>query len=206
MDKKKGIKNTTFHKFTKEEVEYLKQISYMKYRTSKEIRDIMEEKFKFKYTLSQIRNKLKREKIKTGVNARFSKGHVPYNKGKKIDINPNSIKTQFKKGNIPHNTMPLGTEIKNKEGYIRVKVAEPNIWEFKHRLIYKKHKGDIPEGCHIIFKDKNKENFNIDNLMLVTKEKNLYMNKNKLIDENPDITEVGSTIADIILKVNELRK
>ena len=41
MGKKKGIKNTTFHKFTKEEVEYLKQISYMKYRTSKEIRDIM---------------------------------------------------------------------------------------------------------------------------------------------------------------------
>ena len=102
--------------------------------------------------------------------------------------------------------MPIGTEVKNKDGYTKVKIAEPNIWELKQRLIYKKYKGDIPEGCYVLFKDKNKENFNIDNLMLVTREKMLYMNKNKLIDKNPEITEVGATLADIVLKVKELRK
>lgn len=206
MGRKEGIKNKTFHQFTKEEVEYLREISYMRYRTSKEIRDMMEEKFRFEYTLSQIKGKLKREKIKTGINARFAKGHTPYNKGKKISVNPKSVKTQFKKGNTPHNTMPIGTEVKNEDGYTKVKIAEPNIWELKHRLIYKKYKGDIPEGSNVIFKDKNKENFNIDNLMLVTREKMLYMNKNKLIDKNPEITEVGATLADIVLKVKELRK
>lgn len=206
MGRIKGIKNKTFHQFTKEELEYLREISYMRYRTSKEIRDMMEEKFRFEYTLSQIKNKLKREKIKTGINARFAKGHTPYNKGKKISVNPKSVKTQFKKGNTPHNTMPIGTEVKNKDGYTKVKIAEPNIWELKQRLIYKKYKGDIPEGCYVLFKDKNKENFNIDNLMLVTREKMLYMNKNKLIDKNPEITEVGATLADIVLKVKELRK
>ena len=206
MGRIKGIKNKTFHQFTKEELEYLREISYMRYRTSKEIRDMMEEKFRFEYTLSQIKNKLKREKIKTGINGRFAKGHTPYNKGKKISVNPKSVKTQFKKGNTPHNTMPIGTEVKNEDGYTKVKIAEPNIWELKHRLIYKKYKGDIPEGSNVIFKDKNKENFNIDNLMLVTREKMLYMNKNKLIDKNPEITEVGATLADIVLKVKELRK
>ena len=206
MGRVKGIKNKTFHRFTKEELEYLREISYMRYRTSKEIRDMMEEKFRFEYTLSQIKSKLKREKIKTGINTRFAKGHTPYNKGKKISVNPKSVKTQFKKGNTPHNTMPIGTEVKDEDGYTKVKIADPNIWEFKHRLIYKKYKGDIPEGSNVIFKDKNKENFNIDNLMLVTREKMLYMNKNKLIDKNPEITEVGATLADIVLKVKELRK
>ena len=57
--------------------------------------------------------------------------------------------------------LPVGSERVNK-GYIYVKVAEPNVWIEKHRLIYESMYGNIPTGHKVIFADKNKRNFAAD--------------------------------------------
>lgn len=77
----------------------------------------------------------------SGFDGRFEKGHSPKNKGKKLS--PETIEkikgTWFKKGNRPHNTHDVNTEIvwkrekhQEKGQYLYVKVAEPNVWRPKH--------------------------------------------------------------------------
>jgi len=53
-------------------------------------------------------------------------------------------------------------------------------------------------GCKVIFADKNKNNFRPENLILVSDSEALIMNKNKLIYEDPKLTNTGSIIAKLI--------
>lgn len=61
-------------------------------------------------------------------------------------------------------------------------------------------------GHKVIFADQNKRNFDIDNLILVTNSEALIMNKNKLIYEDPNLTNTGSIIAKLIDKTNRKSK
>lgn len=60
---------------------------------------------------------------------------------------------------------PIGSE-HNKKGYVRVKVAEPNVWKFKHQIVYEKAHPDYiyNEGDRFIFLDKNNRNFSPENI------------------------------------------
>lgn len=105
----------------------------------------------------------------------FKKGHVPPNKGKKWDEYLSkekqelSRRTCFKKGDVPKNHKPLGYERVTVDGYREIKVAEPNVFIGKHRLLYEQHYGPIPEGMNIVFIDGNKENITIENLRMESK-------------------------------------
>lgn len=123
---------------------------------------------------------LKNEKF---INTQFKKNHIPYNKGVKGYVTSDSIKienmksTQFKKGLRPKNWKPVGSErILKRCGYIEVKIAEPNVWEQKHRLVWKKHNGDIPAGVNIQFKDGNRQNCEIDNLYVIDRHEQMKQN------------------------------
>lgn len=121
---------------------------------------------------------------KSGKAHQYSKGFVPFNKGKKGKeylseqaLNGMS-KTQFKKGIIPPNRRPVGFEREcSKDGYIYVKVAEGmRQLKLKHRLVYEQHFGPIPKGCNVEFKDRDKRNFSPDNLILRTRKENMKIN------------------------------
>jgi len=111
-----------------------------------------------------------------GEKNRFPKGHVPANKGKKMPFNANSAATQFKKGNRPQTYQPVGTEVVLEDGYIKVKIADPNVWDLKHRLVWKNHQGEIPDGGVIRFKDGNKSNCERENLFLIDQAENMLRN------------------------------
>lgn len=127
---------------------------------------------------------LRREGVKT----RFQKGLVPFSKGKKREEFMTAAgiekvqQTQFKKGIIPHNWVPIGHERITKDGYIEVKVSD-NIgidsvknFELKHRILYEKFHGPIPEGMKIEFLDGVKIDFSIDDLVMRSKGENLMLN------------------------------
>jgi hypothetical protein len=43
-----------------------------------------------------------------------------------------SPNTEFKQGSLPGNTwVPVGTEAEMKGGYVKVKIAEPNVWRLR---------------------------------------------------------------------------
>ena len=202
MGRTKGVKNKKpQHRWTDEEKEYLASI--VKGKTYKELLELMNEKFEYEFSSQQIESALRRYNLKTGNTGQFKKYQEPWNKGLKGYIGAN--KTSFKKGTIPPNYKPVGTERFAKDGYIEVKVKDPNVWELKHRYIYKKHHGEIPNGYNVIFADKNISNFDIDNLILVSKAEMLILNKNKFIFEDKELTKAGVNIAKILDKTSNLK-
>ena len=191
------------HRWSDEEKLYLKEIVLD--RSYKEIASLMKDKFNYNFEVMQIQAAIKRYGLSTGRSGHFVKGGDPWNKGTKGLSKPN--KTSFKKGNIPMCLLPVGTErVYKGEGYVKVKVAEPNKWELKHKLIYEKHYGKVEEGDAIIFLDGNKTNFNIDNLILVSKSEMSILNRNKLIYEDKELTKVGVNIAKVLAKVSDIKK
>lgn len=111
--------------------------------------------------------------LKNGLKGRYEKGIIPFNKGTKGLMKPNS--GSFKKGNKPHNTRNSGDEYLSKDGYVYLKISDNN-WILKHHKIWIENYGDIPENHIIRFKDGNKLNFDIDNLYMLDLKTNMIKN------------------------------
>tara|TARA_R110002110_G_scaffold185221_3_gene392300 strand:- start:302 stop:691 length:390 start_codon:yes stop_codon:yes gene_type:complete len=80
-------------------------------------------------SMDNIKSLCTRKGLRTGRTGHFVKGEPPMNKGKKMPFNENSARTQFQKGNLPHNHRGPGHErICPKDGYIILIVAERNPW------------------------------------------------------------------------------
>jgi hypothetical protein len=100
----------------------------------------------------------KRNGWKTGRTGCFEKGTIPPNKGKRCapgtgGRHPNARRTQFKKGNAPHNTNYLGHERVSKDGYVEISIDETNPYTgyerryvLKHRWLWEQARGPVPKG------------------------------------------------------------
>lgn len=126
--------------------------------------------------LESSREKIQRtgyeaSKSPASIAARFQKGSVPLNKGKKVspEIYSKMQPTMFKKGQTPLNHRDVGSERVNVYGYIEIKVAEPNRWRLKHRIIWEQVNGTIPRGYNVQFKNHNPLDCRIENLYLISK-------------------------------------
>ena len=135
----------------------------------------------------------------------FKKGRIPFNKGKK-KYWAGGEETQFKKGNKPWNYKPVGTERINTDGYVDVKIADPNKWRAKHVLLWEEAHGPVPTGYALVFADGDKLHVSLDNLLLVTRGQLARLNQNHLIQDDPDLTRSGVIVADIITKCAERKK
>lgn len=102
-------------------------------------------------SLVNLNSLCKRNGWLTGRTGRFDPGQVPPNKGKKMPFNPNSAKTQFKKGQVPHTHRGAGHErVDKKTGYVVMIVDEPNPWTGaatrpvqKHRWLWEREHGPL---------------------------------------------------------------
>ena len=181
-------------KYTDEMKQFI--LDNYKGRYNQELADLFNQKFNTNITSRTIKSYKANNKLNSGLTGKFRKGQTPHNKGKKMpkEVYEKVKHTMFAKGNVPPNHRPVGSERISKDGYIEVKVAEPNKWRLKQRVVYEETKGKIPEGCQIIFLDGNKRNFDIDNLRCITRSELLYLNCNGLNNSN-EITETGILMA-----------
>lgn len=181
-------------KYTDEMKQFI--LDNYKGRYNQELADLFNQKFNTNVTSRTIKSYKANNKLNSGLSGKFRKGQAPHNKGKKMpkEVYEKVKHTMFAKGNVPPNHRPVGSERISKDGYIEVKVAEPNKWRLKQRVVYEEAKGKIPEGCTIIFLDGNKRNFDIDNLRCITRSELLYLNCNGLNNSN-EITETGILMA-----------
>ena len=123
---------------------------------------------------------------------RFKKGSVPPNKGKKMspEVYEKVKETMFKKGNSPVNHREVGSERINVDGYIETKVAEPNVWRLKHRIIWEQYNGVIPAGYNVQFKNHNTQDCRIENLYIISKAEQMRT-ENSLVARYPkEVQEV----------------
>jgi hypothetical protein len=131
-----------------------------------------------------------------GAATRYVKGQAPANKGVKHPPGwgPGRMKqTQFKKGErtgiAAKNWKPIGTILKDPDGYLRIKIREAvsgkeptgfgntKVWPLLNRVVWEQHKGPIPPKHMVIFKDRNRDNCAIDNLDCISMRDNAARNR-----------------------------
>lgn len=186
-------------KYTDEQIDFLKKMSFG--RSRKELTKMFNQKFQTLKTIKQIQGTCKRYKFYSGNTGRFEKGNIPKNKGKKNPGKTNS--GSFKKGHTPKNYRPVGSKRIDKDGIEYTKIRDPRTWKQSHVLLWEKHYGQVPKGHIVIFKDLDKRNLCIANLMMISKKENLTLNRKKWRNEDPDITESRVNIVRVINKSME---
>lgn len=159
------------------------------------------------YTVKQLNSFYKNHKLNSGLTGQFRKGHTPANKGKKGWSPPGSEKTRFKKGHAPANKTPIGTIHLRSDGYLYEKYGEGcHDWKPYHQLVWERERGPVPNGHIIIFRNCDKTNCEINNLVLVTMAENLELNRSGLRSQNPDMTDTGILISRVKNTARKVRK
>lgn len=81
------------------------------------------------------------------------------------------------RGIVNYNLKPVGYERISK-GYVKIKIANPNVWKFKHIMLWEKANGESVDGNKetVIFLDGNTRNFDASNLYRLTKREQYYRN------------------------------
>lgn len=176
--------------FTDEMIDYLRKEYPLRIVT--DILPLFNTRFGTDFTKDQLLHCIKNKNIKSGRDTRFPKGNVPWCQGRKGYMGAN--RTSFKKGNIPHNTAQLWDERIDKDGYIRINVPErnphtgfPSHFKHKHVWLWEQANGPIPKGSCVIFKDGNKLNCILENLMLVTRRELLSLNLHKYSEQPAEL-------------------
>ena len=120
---------------------------------------------------------------------RFVKGQEPANKGMRQEDFMSregierSSRTRFKPGQLPHNTKPIGYERLDDNGYVYIKVSMEQKMVLKHRYVWEQHNGAVPDGYCICFRDGNRQNCDISNLYLLSREENA---RRRTAEETPE--------------------
>ncbi len=189
-------------KYTEEEKEFLK--SFIPGHSYIDVAAEFTNRFRPVNT-EQIIAYAKHHRIRNGLDTRFKKGRVPHNKGVKGVCGKGCERTWFKKGAEALKTKPVGTEVVI-DGYLKVKVAEPNVWKFKHRLVWEKVHGEIPKGHLIIFKDNNSLNCDLDNLLCISRAEHAVINNKGLGKYMDELKDVVVNIAKLKIAVSKKKK
>ncbi len=192
--------------FSKEQVDFI--LKNVKGLPNQKLAELVNETFNLSITAKQMKTWKGNHDLSSGLKG--SEGIEPPNKGTKGLYNVGGNRTSFKKGQKPINYKPVGSEYIDRDGYTLIKVSDkgtwPERWKFKHRVMWEKENGPVPKGYVLLFADSNKQNIDLENLIMVSKHQLLILNKNKLIQNNADLTRTGVIIADLHKKINNRKK
>lgn len=194
---KKGVKQ---HEWSEEEIDFLREVYPKHGRTG--TTKLFNERYGLDMSESSIKQQVQKHKIRAATNGCFPKGNIPYNKG--VPMSPEQYAkcrpTMFLKGNIPANHKPIGSDRVTKDGYIEVKIAEPNKWELLQVLVMQGMIGRrLKKGVELVrFLDGNTLNCHPDNLILTTRRVNARINQRK-------VKPITAEAMKAVVKVEEIK-
>lgn len=194
-----GSKN---NKYTKTQFGFLKKYHKL---PRQELTNMFNDKFNLNISKKAIAGVCKRKGwLRDKEHWHYQKGNIPQNKGTKGLMKANC--TSFKQGNISHNKRAIGSERVTKDGYIEIKVGEPNKWKLKHIYLWEYKNGKLPPKHCLVFLDHNKQNCAIDNLRLVHKFENLIFNRKKYANYNKSLTPMLRNIAALEYQIRKRKR
>lgn len=193
--------------YTREEVRFLRE-NYTG-RSVEELTSVFNKHFNNNKTKKQIRHFVHNRGLKSGRTGHFEKGRLPWNVGTKGVMKGNS--GNFKKGHKHKNWKPLGTErVCSKDDFILIKIAEQDPhrgfstrYKHKHVVVWEKKHGPVPSGKVVMFKDGNNRNFDISNLILLTRAELLRLNKHKYKNLPNELKPSVLTLSKLEAKTHE---
>lgn len=168
--------------FTPEQVEFLR--TYYKGRSVAELTDVFNGRFGAGMTRMQIRTAVKNRGFTSGRTGWFPAGNVPWNQGTRGMGLTGANKRSFKKGSVPANRKPVGSERIDTDGYIYIKVEEPDPYtgfptryKLKHVHVWEQENGPVPDGMCLMFKNGIQLDCEPENLALVSRAELLRLNQ-----------------------------
>ena len=215
----RGLKNGLHYngvchkKYTEKHIKYLQKI--VPGRHHAESLKLFNEHFGFSLEVTSFSALCKRHNIKTGFTGYFEKGHVSHNKGKKGWCAVGCEKSWFKPGCTPSDWRPVGSERVTIDGYTEVKVSDIRTqnnrlrqknWKHKHVVIWEQANGSVPKSHIVIFADGNKQNFNLDNLVLISRRENAVLNHMRLRSSDKGITKASVNLVKIKVVLAERKR
>lgn len=98
-----------------------------------------------------------------GETGRFRPGLTPWNKGQPHPSRGRSAETQFKRGQDPHNTHPIGSYRLDKDGTLQQKINNDKgnnsvRWRGVHELVWVEANGPVPPKHIVVFKPGTRSN------------------------------------------------
>lgn len=119
------------------------------------------------------------ERFSANISARSIKDWCYRNK-----VPKRKSRTSFEKGcktwnyNIDSwDKKPVGYERITPDGHIKIKHSEHKPMRLKHHVVWEKHHGEIPKGSVILFKNLDKTDCRIENLIIVTRAEQARLNQ-----------------------------
>lgn len=193
------------YNYSEENVKFL--VENVKGISHKELTKRFNDRFNTNLSESALANMKRKLNLTNDIDTKFKKEQISWNKGRKMSTEQyeKCKKTMFQKGNSS-NARPVGDERIDIDGYTYIKVKQPNKWVLKHRWLYEKEKGKIPKGYNLIFADGNKQNLNLDNLILVSNSELFIMNQKGLYKQDKELTKSGAIVAKVLDKVNKRKR
>ena len=143
----------------------------------------------------------------------FKPGKAPANKGIKQPPGwaPGRMaQTQFKPGNKPHTTMPVGSYRLDPDGYLQIKVSDDpgspsKRWHSVHRFVWEAANGPTPAGHVVVFKPGKQTTdlaaITLDAIELISRTE--LMRRNTRHNYGPEINELIGLRARITRQINK---
>lgn len=201
--KRLGLEKWKEHIYTSEQEAFLKENASL--MTREELTDAFNKKFKAHVKCVAIEQHCWQRKYGRNTDGKFHKGSVPWEKTKGgreayVKTIAGGNRNSFKKGQEPHNKLPIGTESERcDETYIKTEHG----WKTKRRAAWELEKGSIPRGQKIISVDGDKYNTDIQNLRVVDNDTVVVLMSNDWLGKGGEIFDTGVAYAKLY---NALRK
>lgn len=144
--------------------------------------------------------------------SRFQKGIVPWNKGVKgvAGVQEACRATHFRPGQMPHNTLPIGSTKLDKDGTLLRKISNAKgnnstRWRGVHELVWVEVNGPLPAKHIVIFKPSMRTNvleeITIDRVECISLAEN--MRRNTRHNLPPELNELVQLKAVLTRHINK---
>jgi hypothetical protein len=144
---------------------------------------------------------------------RLKPGNVPANKGKHYQAGGRSKETQFKPGNKPHTTQPVGSYRINHDGHLQRKVSEASgnnsqRWRSVAELVWCAAHGPLPAKHIVVFKPGMKtavlDEITVDKVECISLAENARRNHPR--NKHPELAKLVQLKGVITRQVNRINR
>ncbi len=152
-------------------------------------------------------HRIKKTRRRTGNSTTWRRGHKAWHAGQKLAPGRMTSTSQYKPGNVPVNILPAGTVVHRGDGYLWKKISDNNAdckknWRLVHVLLWEQHNGPLPDGMIVIFKNRNKTDIRIANLIAITAAEKML--RNSIHNFTPEVREVHKARARLTVAIKRL--